>query len=325
VIAKQKLRTDTNSSRVSTRSRTRATAVVVARPEMRISLHSQSLPCTPEKLLETLRPSGSPTRVSGTKVVASVKFTDASSNSLCKVDKSLVCKGFWEAIDEVGRVCLPRRSGKTYNLTQLLLFFSSSLELGKLENIPSSALSSVGLGAQAVSEMDIASLCRKKRECLFKDSLLQTKYPDFFKDHFMKYPVLYISLSKCQGASFGIFLKALSNTLASVAQKWVEEIELAGTAVSVRARHPFKQLKSELELHHKSRSMPASQMVEHAELTQSLFQALSAFVAQQFGQYILLIDEYDIPFISIHLAKWSSEDKQAALNVMKALFQDMLK
>ncbi|KAJ2006459.1 hypothetical protein H4R26_001372 [Coemansia thaxteri] len=66
-------------------------------------------------------------------------------------------------------------------------------------------------------------------------------------------------------------------------------------------------------------------MAEHAELTQSLFQALSTFVRKQFGRYILLIDEYDIPFITVYLAKWSNDDKQAALDILKALLQDMLK
>ncbi|KAJ2865818.1 hypothetical protein GGH94_001950 [Coemansia aciculifera] len=324
-ISKQKLRTDISNSRISTRSRTRAAAVVVARPEKRNSLVLKPQPCTPEKLLKMLRPSGSPTQISSSKVVASVKFTDASSNSLCKVDKSLVCKGFWEAIDEVSRICLPRRSGKTYNLTQLLLFFSSSLELGKLENIPNSALASDGLGAQAVSDMDVAVLCRKKRECLFKDSLLLTNYPGFFKEHFMKYPVLYISLSKCKGASFGTFIRALCHTLASIIKKWLEDIELTNAIISARARYPLNELKSALELFQKCRSLPASQMVDQSDLAQSLFQALSTFIAKQFGQYILLIDEYDIPFISIYLAKWSDEDKQAALDVMKTLFQKMLK
>ncbi|KAJ2041104.1 hypothetical protein H4S03_000594 [Coemansia sp. S3946] len=291
-VAKQKPRTDTGNSRVSTRSRTRAAAVVIARPEKRNSLTLKS-----QRLAHTL----------------------------CKVDKSLVCKGFWEAIDEVGRICLPRRSGKTYNLTQLLLFFSSSLELGKLENIPNSALASDGLGAQAVSDMDVVALCRKKRECLFKDSLLLTKYPGFFKEHFMKYPVLYISMSKCKGASFGTFIRALCDTLANVAQKWIEEIELAGTAVSVRARLSFEQLKYGLDFIYKARMAPSSQMSDHTDVAKSLFQALSTFIAKQFGQYLLLIDEYDIPFISIHLAKWSDEDKGAALDIMKTLFQDMLK
>ncbi|KAJ2321262.1 hypothetical protein GGI00_006087, partial [Coemansia sp. RSA 2681] len=284
------------------------------------------LPGTPEKLSETLRPSGSPTRVSGTKVIASVKFTDAGSNSLCKVDKSLVCKGFWETIDEVGRICLPRRSGKTYNLTQLLLFFSMSPELDYLEAMPDSVISSSGgFGAQAVSEMDVVGLCRKKRECLFKDSLLQTKYPGFFAEHFMKYPVLYISLSKCKGASFGTFIRALCDTFAAAIKKWIEEVELSGIKVSLRARYSLEEIKSALELFQRCRSLPASQMVDQSDLAQSLFQALSTFIAKQFGQYLLLIDEYDIPFISIHLAKWKDEDKQAALDVMKALFHDMLK
>ncbi|KAJ2115539.1 hypothetical protein IW146_002225 [Coemansia sp. RSA 922] len=304
----------------STRTPTRARTIAGVRTRRRKCIYQPTnFPSTPEKLSETLRPSGSPTRVSGTKVIASVKFTDAGSSSLCKVDKSLVCKGFWESIDEVGRICLPRRSGKTYNLTQLLLFFSMSPELDYLESMPDSMI------AEAAFDMDVAALCRKKRECLFKDSLLQTMYPDFYAEHFMKYPVLYISLSECKGASFGIFLKALGNTLAGVAQKWIEEIELTNITISIRAKYPLDELKRKLLTYQNTSDLPASQMVEHAELTQSLFQALSTFIAKQYGQYLLLIDEYDIPFISIHLAKWSDEDKHAALDVMKTLFQKMLK
>ncbi|KAJ2335185.1 hypothetical protein GGI00_001492, partial [Coemansia sp. RSA 2681] len=323
-VAKQKLRVDTSSSsRVTTRSRSR-TIAAIATPEQHRSPTPKS-PCTPERLLETLRPSGSPTRVSGTKVVSDVNFTDVDSRGLCKVDKSLVCKGFWEAIGKVGRICLPRRSGKTYNLTQLLLFFSSSLELGKLENIPNSVVAGDGFDAQAISEMGVAALCRKKRECLFKDSLLQTKYPGFFAEHFMKYPVLYISLSKCKGTSFGTFIRALCDTIATVAQKWIEEVELSGIKVFLRACCPFEQLKSALELFQKCLSFPEVQMCGYTDLAQSLFKAISTFIAKQFGQYLLLIDEYDIPFISINLADWSSQEKKAALDVMKALFHDMLK
>ncbi|KAJ2803006.1 hypothetical protein H4R21_002196, partial [Coemansia helicoidea] len=45
----------------------------------------------------------------------------------------------------------------------------------------------------------------------------------------------------------------------------------------------------------------------------------------QHGRYILLIDEYDIPFITIRLAEWSKEDKGAAWGILKLLFQKMLK
>lgn len=309
-----------------TRTPTRARTIAGVRTRRRKCIYQPTdFPGTPEKLSETLRPSGSPTRVSGTKVIASVKFTDAGSNSLCKVDKSLVCKGFWESIDEVGRICLPRRSGKTYNLTQLLLFFSMSPELDYLESMPDSMVANVGLGTEAVSNIDVTALCHKKRECLFKDSLLQTMNPEFYAEHFMKYPVLYISLSKCKGASFGTFIRSLCDTLASVTKKWLEEIELTDANISIRAKYPLEELKAALRLFQESRSLPSHQMVGYTDLAKSLFQALSTFIAKQYGKYLLLIDEYDIPFISIHLAKWSDGDKQAALDVMKALFQDMLK
>ncbi|KAJ2742358.1 hypothetical protein GGI20_004538 [Coemansia sp. BCRC 34301] len=186
-----------------------------------------------------------------------------------------------------------------------------SPELDYLEAMPDNVISSDnGLGAGAVSEMDVVALCRKKREWLFKDSLLQTMYPDFFKEHFMKYPVLYVSLSKCKGASFGTFIWALCDTFAAAIEKWLE--------------YPLEGLKSALELFQKCCSLPEIQMADYTDLAQSLFQALSTFIAKQFGRY-LLIDEYDIPFISINLADWSSQEKKVALGVLKTLFQAMLK
>ncbi|KAJ2827184.1 hypothetical protein GGI24_002714, partial [Coemansia furcata] len=179
--------------------------------------------------------------------------------------------------------------------------------------------------AETDSEMDTAAHCRKKRECLFKDSLLQTMHLEFYTEHFMKYPVLYISLSKCKGASFGTFIRALCDTIASVIKKWLEEIELTGANISIRAKYPLDELKRKLLTYQNASDLPSSQMSDYTDLAQSLFQALSTFIAKQHGHYLLLIDEYDIPFVSIYLAKWSDEDKQAALEVMKALFQDMLK
>ncbi|KAJ2835950.1 hypothetical protein J3B02_006526, partial [Coemansia erecta] len=122
----------------------------------RISSPHSSIPRTPDKLFQLLRPSGSPTRVSGSKVVADINFTDADYRGLCKVDKSLVCKGFWESIEKVGRICLPRRSGKTYNMTQMLLFFSMLPEAELLESIPDNVLVDSGFGAEQLLQMSIA-------------------------------------------------------------------------------------------------------------------------------------------------------------------------
>ncbi|KAJ1813551.1 hypothetical protein LPJ75_003137, partial [Coemansia sp. RSA 2598] len=188
-------------ARGRTRARARATSRrTVARTRVsdqilrRISSPHSSFPRTPDKLFQLLRPSGSPTRVSGSKVVADVNFTDADYRGLCKVDKSLVCKGFWESIEKVGRICLPRRSGKTYNMTQMLLFFSMLPEAAKLNRVSDSVIEDCGFSTEQILQMSVADRCRVKREWLFEDSLLQTMDPQFYQTHFMKYPVLQISL-----------------------------------------------------------------------------------------------------------------------------------
>ncbi|KAJ1767742.1 hypothetical protein LPJ77_005305, partial [Coemansia sp. RSA 2523] len=279
---------------------------------------------TPEKLADSYRPSGSPTRVSGTKVVADINFADIDGNGVCKVDKSLVCKGFWDAVNKAGRICLPRRSGKTYNLTQLLLFFSQSPEYEYLTSIPDSIIDSGLLGSGGVAQLDMATKCRLKRECLFKDSLLQTMHPEFFKEHFMRYPVLHISLSKCKGESLGIFIVNLCGAVVSLSEQWLDNYTNSCQSTNVDTKYADR-LQRFCDKYESISYESADNGVKYINFAQKLFEALSDFVARVFGRYILLIDEYDIPFITVQLANWTSEDKQAAQGILKLLFQTMLK
>ncbi|KAJ1661543.1 hypothetical protein EV178_006548, partial [Coemansia sp. RSA 1646] len=163
-------------------------------PEMRTP--EQHTP-EPQKLAEALdlfKLSSSPVRVSGTHVGVNASFTDAGSALVCTVDKSLFCIGFWEKIKSSGRICLPRRSGKTYNLIQLLLFFSMAPEKSHLD-APDSAIEELGRSVAQIREMDVATKCRLQRTLLFKDSLLKEKHCAFFDEHFMKHPVIHISFS----------------------------------------------------------------------------------------------------------------------------------
>ncbi|KAJ1798169.1 hypothetical protein LPJ59_002676, partial [Coemansia sp. RSA 2399] len=90
-------------------------------------------------------------------------------------------------VQRSGRICLPRRSGKTYNLIQLLLFFSRTPEELHLE-VPDSAVEELGYSAEQIRLMGVAEKCRLKRELLFKDSLVKEKHSTFVEEHFMKYP-----------------------------------------------------------------------------------------------------------------------------------------
>ncbi|KAJ2795231.1 hypothetical protein H4R21_005194 [Coemansia helicoidea] len=280
--------------------------------------------CTPVRHMQSLRPSGSPTRVSGSTVVASVKFTDSSMHEVCKVDKTLVCKGFWDSIKEAGRICLPRRSGKTYNLTQLLLFFSSAPEHAKLKDIPDDILLNGTHTIAEVSAMDIATKCRYKREALFDGSLLQTMHPAFFREHFMKHPVVHINLSICKGVSLGEFIINLCCVFADVIEKLVADAQY-DTAEQTTCVPDLDHLGRLYKLCKTAVEGSDDTGLQFKGLALRMFEAISQYVRKRYGNYILLIDEYDIPFITIRLADWSKEDKGAAWGILKLLFQKMLK
>ncbi|KAJ2808618.1 hypothetical protein H4R20_000777 [Coemansia guatemalensis] len=246
----------------------------------------------PEKLSQSLRPSGSPTRVSGSKVAADINFADSDCSGVCKVDKSLVCKGFWEAIGKAGRICLPRRSGKTYNLTQLLLFFSLSPELDYLTSIPDRVIHNSVVENNDIAELDLAAKCRLKRECLFEDSLLKTMHPAFYCEHFMKYPVLNISLSNCKGESLGDFIIKLCSAIEEVAQRWVDDLEVLGTIIDPLAKESLEHLKKTLQFLKSMALMQSSQIIEYTGVVQVLFKQLSAFITKQYGRYLLLDNKH---------------------------------
>ncbi|KAJ1718755.1 hypothetical protein LPJ53_006331, partial [Coemansia erecta] len=210
---------------------------------------SQEQPRTPEQRShpQLSNPHSSPIKVTGRNVSVNSSFADSGSADVCKVDKSLLCMEFWQSVKNIGKICLPRRSGKTYNLTQMLLFFSILPEAIKLTDIPDSFLADDETNADQVAGMRLAEKCRAKREQLFSSSLLKSNHPEFYKEHFMKYPVVNISFAKCIGATLGNLILDLCKTVETAA-----------------------------------------------------------------SQYILLIDEYDIPFVIIDVADWDIDTKNRA-------------
>ncbi|KAJ1732079.1 hypothetical protein LPJ61_002218 [Coemansia biformis] len=93
------------------------------------------------------------------------------------VDKSLLCKAFLESHCTAPRVCLPRRFGKSFNLSVLERFFN----VVTVHDCPD-------IGAEN-PDLDEA---RRRRERLFAGSLLKQNHPEFFDKHFARYPVIRI-------------------------------------------------------------------------------------------------------------------------------------
>ncbi|KAJ2563011.1 hypothetical protein IW140_006259, partial [Coemansia sp. RSA 1813] len=215
-------------------------------PEIRTPEQHTPEPQNPEEAFDLFKLSSSPVRVSGTRVGVNAKFAAVGNTDICRVDKSLFCIGFWDEVDESGRICLPRRSGKTYNLIQLLLFFSMAPEASHLD-APDSAIEDLGRSAEQVRQMDVATKCRLKRTLLFKDSLLKEKHRAFFDEHFMKHPVIHISFSLCKSASPEVFLEMTCEAVAKAANNWLDQYPLIKDVEVDNANRYLRRLQNTLD------------------------------------------------------------------------------
>ncbi|KAJ2537749.1 hypothetical protein EV175_006628, partial [Coemansia sp. RSA 1933] len=120
----------------------------------------------------------SPSKVSGSRVLTGGDFRILSCNTGVIVDKTLICKAFWMVRSSPVCICLPRRFGKSFNISIIEEFF----------NVPNSTDN-----APVAGQLD-ENACRNARRQLFENKLLLTEEPDFFDDHFCKYPVIRVDL-----------------------------------------------------------------------------------------------------------------------------------
>ncbi|PIA12704.1 hypothetical protein COEREDRAFT_12340, partial [Coemansia reversa NRRL 1564] len=160
---------------------------------------------------ELLRFSSSPSRVRGAGVSLNAKFEEIwDEKATCNVDKTLACKPFWDECNGVGRLCLPRRCGKTYNLDVLRLFFSSGLDCEYVKNVP---VVTEGPEVEVDANASIKDIYRAKKRRLFKGTLLEQLHPEFFERHFAKYPVLHFNFKGVKGINLNDFLFSLFSGL----------------------------------------------------------------------------------------------------------------
>ncbi|KAJ2483589.1 hypothetical protein EV174_002908 [Coemansia sp. RSA 2320] len=122
----------------------------------------------------------SPTKVAGSRVSVGGDFGTIARRDGLIVDKTPLCYRLFEDVNEAACVCLPRRFGKTFNLSIVEEFFN----VVAVDDVrsPSGRVDAVA-GKAARFE-------------LFENSLLLTEHPEFFYAHFCKYPVICISFKQ---------------------------------------------------------------------------------------------------------------------------------
>ncbi|KAJ2554507.1 hypothetical protein EV175_002558, partial [Coemansia sp. RSA 1933] len=188
-----------------------------------------------------------------------------------------------------------------------------------MQDIPDSVIEG-GVGGLTVAE-----LCRKKREFLFRDSTLKKEDPDFFEQHFCKHPVIYLSFAQCKVASFDEFIVQLSAVMVKVFKKARHDIQGSGIELLGDADEAMQTLGYIIGKYERSCDEPAY-ILGCIGLAKRIFNHLSTLVRHHYGcRYILLADEYDVPFITVYQSNWPADQKQDALTVLKGLFGFMFK
>ncbi|KAJ1763461.1 hypothetical protein LPJ74_006805, partial [Coemansia sp. RSA 1843] len=190
---------------------------------------------------------------------------------------------------------------------------------------PDSAIEDLGRSAEQVRQMDVATKCRLKRTLLFKDSLLKEKHRAFFDEHFMKHPVIHISFSLCKSASPEVFLEMTCEAVAKAANNWLDQYPLIKDVEVDNANRYLRRLQNTLDDYDSVQRQFEISADKHGRLLTLLFTRLSEFVGECIGKYILLLDEYDIPFIHAHLKLWSDKEKEEVQSSLKVLIQAMFK
>ncbi|KAJ1850439.1 hypothetical protein LPJ76_006410, partial [Coemansia sp. RSA 638] len=151
------------------------------------------------------RANSSPTKVHGTIINESGDFGRIFRRGGIVLDKSLLCKALFDTSSAPIRVCLPRRFGKTFNLSVIEEFFNV-VTCKDAEPVDGSIDEAAG---------------RANRMKLFDDSLLHEEHPEFFEEHFCKTPVIRITMKNVAATSLGGFYEMLAGSIYDAAEIWL--------------------------------------------------------------------------------------------------------
>ncbi|KAJ2800213.1 hypothetical protein H4R21_003266, partial [Coemansia helicoidea] len=203
------------------------------------------------------------------------------------------------------RICLPRRFGKSFNLSVIEHFFN----LVTVNDC---------LGHPGEPGLDAA---RDRRRQLFRGSLFEQFHPDFVEKHFASVPVIKINFACSGGHTLGFFHASLASAIYDAATFWIDAYA-APELLKGRARAKYEALQHTYSSMSISLGEDESKWEARGGLASVLFKGLSGFLVAQHGhKYIILVDEYDQPLEAALGKKWQAKADWAYLGLLMQMFE----
>ncbi|KAJ2163132.1 hypothetical protein GGF46_000061 [Coemansia sp. RSA 552] len=226
------------------------------------------------------------------------RYTSYGHVNTVNVDRTLLCKAFLDASEQVTFVCVPRGFGASYNIHMLKRFFNvlGNREVPYTQDSENNGRMEVDGDEQGNTPATRAEdrlykafesrSVGKDRMVLFKGSLLEQEMPAFFEEHFCRYPVIHIDFRFDLSSEQKATMDELQKIHCNQETRNLEDKELAGVA--------FK-----------------------------CFAALSGFITDVFGgRYILLVENYDAPLTPLENKPWAEEARQVYLSLLNDMLVD---
>ncbi|KAJ2736851.1 hypothetical protein H4R23_001934 [Coemansia sp. Cherry 401B] len=208
-------------------------------------------------------------------------------NNYIVVDKTLVCKAFFDAEHKLVRVCAPTTFGKTFNLSIIRKFFGFFTRY----DVPNNGVYAHWYGSKLADELD-PKQARAERMKLFETSLLYQQAPAFFAQHFGSYPVIYIRYGEHPSYSLGRAYRELTAPLLDATYYWIRAF-VPDQLDSTQREQLDKLTKMHEDISGKFRGRDA-ELEGCADAPGMLFACLSEFVTSVCqSRCIVLIDGYD--------------------------------
>ncbi|KAJ2277953.1 hypothetical protein EV176_001940, partial [Coemansia sp. RSA 451] len=247
--------------------------------------------------------SSSPVKVHGTIINVSGDFGRVARQGGIVLDKSLLCKALFDTPAPI-RVCLPRRFGKTFNLSVIEEFFNV-ITCQDAEPVNGSIDKAAG---------------RANRMELFKDSLLRGEHPEFFEEHFCKTPVIRINMKDTRVSSVGGFYKALAKSVCRIAEIWHSDAKKVEWDTS--AKRAWSNLEAAIDEVDSVHKQPG-EWENNGEIALYLYETLEKAVASAYStKCIVLLDEYNIPLVNIRNKPWEKSARSAYISLLNYIFKD---
>ncbi|KAJ1741351.1 hypothetical protein LPJ68_002902 [Coemansia sp. RSA 1086] len=279
------------------------------------SASPQDLQQSPEDTMRTPPPNSrsrlqkqhnlSPSKVYGNRIEVNGDFGTVARGNGVVLDKSLLCKALFDAGRTAICVCLPRRFGKTFNLSVLEEFF----------NIPH------GEDAAAVNGIIDIEVARCSRLKLFEGSLLMENHPEFFEENFCKFPVIRISMKNVKATSLASFNMGLFESIAEAAEQWLSrqvDVDWGANSIWNDLKESYRDMTKQLD------SLDGWEY--KGRLAIRIYKLLQSTLSGVFRcKCIVLLDEYDTPLANTYGKSWKDNAQLNYLNLINVIFKDNLK